>query len=701
MTKKALGAACTAGNVCTSGNCVDGACCSESACSPGTACTAHSCATGSCTAVDKSACALSACELVAASCTVPDGDGDGLSDAWETNGYIDVNCNGKFDDGDVSLPGADPNKPDIYVLYDWLEFAGSGAVCANNAGCAVDETCTGGICVGDTHDPEAGAPGALAAVAAQFAARGINLHIIRGHGRPHSHVASFRTPTANCEGATVAPGTLGGYAVNFFDIKNAPSFPFDHGYDRVYHYVLFAHYSACDSSNHCAACTGVNGTSVYRQTGQAEISGNDVIVSLGNLVEIMTCPDDRKFTIAGTFMHELGHNLGLRHGGGVDPAICIKDSDCDALGPDHAGELCRVWNTSGGCTIDSECAQGQVCLDGTCSARGCVHACAVDSDCTGLGSQHFGEVCAGGLCRGNEAEDGPGYKPNYLSVMNYRYQMVGVQMGPASGSACPDVPRPRRLDYSVQILPTGGNTPYRLDESQLDETAGLGSGNGDYFSFIDGGCVPDLAPANGPVDWDGSGLAGDNTSAAVDLNPQEGHDCGDVTDEVFNGHADWGWASGRSMFTYRFQCAPHFVDGAGAVPAHYSRREMSVTEAQAQGKLLPERAVSMTVRPGHKAHWIDHHSPQEVPVVVYGAKDFDVEQIDVETIRLGRAFATSVAVSDVDGDGFADLTATFVMSRTGFRPGTTSAAFSARLANSQVLLGKDSVVIRSHDTMEH
>jgi len=30
-----------------------------------------------------------------------------------------------------------------------------------------------------------------------------------------------RTPTANCDGATVAPGTLGAYAVNFYDIKNA------------------------------------------------------------------------------------------------------------------------------------------------------------------------------------------------------------------------------------------------------------------------------------------------------------------------------------------------------------------------------------------------------------------------------------------------------------------------------------------------
>jgi len=195
-----------------------------------------------------------------------------------------------------------------------------GAACATAATCAVDETCTAGHCTGHTHDPEALAPGALDAVAAQFTARGFNLHIIRGHARPHSHVASFRTPTAGCEGADVAPGTLGAYAVNFYDVKNAAEHPFDHAYDRIYHYVLFAHNSGCDSEEHCESCipSFLGSPDVFGQTGYAEISGNDFMVSLATLVGEVTCLDDKRFIVGGTFMHELGHNLGLRHGGGVD-----------------------------------------------------------------------------------------------------------------------------------------------------------------------------------------------------------------------------------------------------------------------------------------------------------------------------------------------------------------------------------------------
>jgi len=310
-----------------------------------------------------------------------------------------------------------------------------------------------------------------------------------------------------------------------------------------------------------------------------------------------------------------------------------------------------------------------------------------------MGPQHLGETCAGGVCHGSEGEDLPGFKPAYPSVMNYRYQFVGIPTGPAAG-ACP-TPQPRRLDYSAQVLPTGGNTPYRLDETSLNEPAGLGSGNGDWFTYMNGQCIPVRAAATGPVDWDGDSDF-TNASATADLNPQEdsGRNCGDVTDEVHLGHADWGWAPGRSMFTYRFQCTPHLVDGAGA-PAGYSQHEVSVDEARAHGTLLPERTVIISGWPGRGGRWFAPHSPGEEQVVVYGADDLDVEQIDAGSIRLGRALASSVALGDVDGDGFADLTATFPISQIGLRPGFSAALFTARLANSQVLLGSDRVVVSS------
>jgi len=250
------------------------------------------------------------------------------------------------------------------------------------------------------------------------------------------------------------------------------------------------------------------------------------------------------------------------------------------------------------------------------------------------------------------------------------------------------------LDYAVQVLPTGGNTPYKLDETQLNEPDGLGSGNSDYFTFMNGRCSPRRAPANGPVDWDGDGEA-TNTAATADLNPNEdvSRECGDVEDEVHLGHADWGWAPGRSMFSYRFQCTPHLAGASGSAGKTHAHREQTIAEAKQHGMLLHDRTVDVSVRPDHRHSWNSTSSWSEVPVVVYGAADFDVEDIDPSSIRLGRAFAEGVSLSDVDGDGFADLVATFVVAKTGLKPNSRASMFTARLKSSQILYGSDAVVL--------
>ncbi|NLE46275.1 MAG: hypothetical protein GX620_16265 [Chloroflexi bacterium] len=84
---------------------------------------------------------------------------------------------------------------------------------------------------------------------------------------------------------------------------------FDRGRSRIFHYAVFAHF-----------LDGLRCVS-----GQAFMPGNDLIVSLGGWGSIGKCdaPESRwsvgsEWHQAGTFMHELGHNLGLDHGGG-DP----------------------------------------------------------------------------------------------------------------------------------------------------------------------------------------------------------------------------------------------------------------------------------------------------------------------------------------------------------------------------------------------
>jgi hypothetical protein len=464
-----------------------------------------------------SASAITACQVDGGPSACKDGDGDGLCDSWEKAQRLP---NG------ASLPGADPRKPDIFVQYDWLDYGPIEKACNSTGDCTAVAglagfTCSGpaltagysGSCVasctqdsdctslGATHahdrcgladgiqqclhsdDPAllvpdgSGGSAALDAVVQAFADHQTNLHILRGHALPHSHVISLRTlneMTNTCEGGSLASGNAGAglYVESLYDLKAAS---LDPRLSPAYHYMIFADYSSCDSTGHCSQCPigqnpdgtpKVTSLPKFQQSGVSEFFGNDFVVSLANYIDEVGNPPD-VYNVGGTFMHELGHNLGLHHGGGFDS-------------------------------------------NGT-------------------------------------AEDvGVEYKPNYLSVMNYNYQFVGI----------PQLNGHSRLDYSEQVLPTGGTTPGALDENNLDETAGLGSGdpNGAFF-YTDAQCNFRIGATNGPVDWDGDLIAGDNTSVSADLHPSDHPGaCGVVNSVQLRGHMDWPPGLPGSLFTYRFQC---------------------------------------------------------------------------------------------------------------------------------------------------
>jgi hypothetical protein len=81
----------------------------------------------------------------------------------------------------------------------------------------------------------------------------------------------------------------------------------------AYHYALFAH-------NSCAAGPGCGGACPKpadpSSAGLSELSGDDLIVSFGAYVDLDI--PVRDVMVAGTLMHELGHNLLLRHSGDTD-----------------------------------------------------------------------------------------------------------------------------------------------------------------------------------------------------------------------------------------------------------------------------------------------------------------------------------------------------------------------------------------------
>ena len=333
--------------------------------------------------------------------------GDGIPDDWKRNGAT-------IDPGDgsgpqfVDLPsmGADVNKPDIFIQLDWMADA--------------------------THS-HAPSPAAIKTVVDAFASCpyisrngsiGINLHVDAGpnsimnfatnqtwgplsRAKQVTEVTNFGTATLNSN------GTLNAYNWTAFDaVKNAAGGFTSTGRTPIFHYCISAHQIAT-----------VNNSGVARA-----IPGSDFIVSLGGFPQPVS---DQ--TMSGTIMHELGHNLGLQHGGG----------------------------------------------------------------------------------------DGTNNKPNYVSVMNYLWQTVGLTRN-GTGNI---------VDYSNAAFAL-------LNEANLDESTGCGpaatnvaiahwvpASGGNPAAFVQ------VADGSGPVDWNGDGDTTDK-NLSFDIN-------NDSSTATLSGFNDW------------------------------------------------------------------------------------------------------------------------------------------------------------------
>ena len=210
-----------------------------------------------------------------------DSDGDKLKDAWELFGI-----NG------VDLPGfgADPLHKDLFIEADYM---------------------TGHDHLLDrTHLQDIVNVFANAPVNNPDGTTGINIHIDTGgaaFGQPAGTYAEFDLGGGNglVEDATLGAETdYGDYDwTEFQEIKNAN---FDADRLGIFHYMIFAH----DLTEN-PDWWGISGISRNGWPDSTFAKGaTDFIVSMGTWDEMGT-QDERE----GTFIHELGHNLGLRHGG--------------------------------------------------------------------------------------------------------------------------------------------------------------------------------------------------------------------------------------------------------------------------------------------------------------------------------------------------------------------------------------------------
>jgi hypothetical protein len=296
--------------------------------------------------------------------TFGDADSDGIPDAWESQGF-EI----QYPDGSKETLRSSPRHKDIYVFVAWMEDATH------------------------THKPD---PEAVNTVMSSFAnslvpnldgSNGISLHILYAH-QPVPEQAMLGTFD-----------NQGNYNWQQFDAIKASVFPHLTGTDgpnlaQVMHFCLFAHNYTPDESSGLTK----------------SIPGRDFIVSLGGFTNQVGTPAMQ----AGTFMHELGHALGLHHGG----------------------------------------------------------------------------------------NDDTNYKPNYLSIMNYFFQLGGVQ---ENGDSV----------YTYSTFQLNADEHHLSDVHALTSDVGR-AGYGTNFYCPSTGSFGTILSIYGPVDWKCDNVA--NTEVQADVN---------------------------------------------------------------------------------------------------------------------------------------------------------------------------------------
>ena len=193
--------------------------------------------------------------------------------------------------------------------------------------------------------------------------------------------------------------------------------------------------------------------------------------------------------------------------------------------------------------------------------------------------------------------DSTNFKPNYLSVMSYRYQVSGIP--PTDPDGIPG-PMTAKIDYSQSALPT-------LDETNLNESAGVGDGTDTVFWVCPGGSTVSSAVGNAATDWNCNGTA-TNAGVSSDIN-------NDGSKGTLTGFWDW------SNILYEFQTTAAFEDGdhQAAFPVQeitypeYLQTiapELAMTQSPSSATVVTGSNVTYTI------HVTNNHSAAANSVVV-------------------------------------------------------------------------------------
>ncbi|GEM_PF-2008450 len=201
-----------------------------------------------------------------------DSDGDGILDCWESEGDgIDVNADGIID-YDLWSKGARPIHKDMFVEVDWM-----AGFRPKDSSMTMVVDAFKNVPNSYVNNPDA-KPGIH--LVAEVSADTLPLYSWQADPWPEFFLDKKSFFGTNEEWAS-------SNRTNILEAKRL-----------VYRYCVFGYNYDPDGSSGIAELNNGAG-------------GNDFIVSLGTFRIV----GGDKFQQAGTFMHELGHTLGLRHGG--------------------------------------------------------------------------------------------------------------------------------------------------------------------------------------------------------------------------------------------------------------------------------------------------------------------------------------------------------------------------------------------------